>query len=42
VHQDRGLSILEREGQDLADVAKVDQEPRADGRTLQMLLVPKK
>ena len=42
VHKDRGVSILERVVQDLADVAKVDQEPRAEGRTLQMLLVPKK
>ena len=42
VHTDRGLNILERVVQDLADVAKVDQEPRAEGRTLQMLLVPKK
>ena len=42
VHKDRGISILERVVQDLADVAKVDQEPRAEGRTLQMLLVPKK
>ena len=42
VHKDRGLAILERVVQDLADVSKVDQEPRAEGRTLQMLLVPKK
>ena len=42
VHKDRGLSILERVVQDLADVAKVEQEPRAEGRTLQMLMVPKK
>ena len=42
VHKDRGMTILERVVQDLADVAKVDQEPRAEGRTLQMLLVPKK
>ncbi len=42
VHKDRGLSILERVVQDLADIAKVDQEPRAEGRTLQMLLIPKK
>ncbi|MDR2819545.1 MAG: translation initiation factor IF-3 [Desulfovibrio sp.] len=42
VHKDRGLSILERVVQDLADVARVDQEPHAEGRTLQMLLVPKK
>ncbi|MBQ3059633.1 MAG: translation initiation factor IF-3 [Desulfovibrio sp.] len=42
VHKDRGLAILERVVQDLAEVAKVEQEPRAEGRTLQMLLVPKK
>ncbi len=42
VHKDRGISILERVVQDTQDIAKVDQEPRAEGRTLQMLLVPKK
>ena len=42
VHKDRGLDILERIVKDLEEVAKVDQEPRAEGRTLQMLLVPKK
>lgn len=42
VHKDRGLAILDRMVRDLADVAKLEQEPRAEGRTLQMLLVPKK
>ena len=42
VHKDRGMDILERFIKDLEEVAKVDQEPRAEGRTLQMLLVPKK
>ncbi len=42
VHKDRGMDILERFMKDLEDVAKIDQEPRAEGRTLQMLLVPKK
>ena len=42
VHKDRGLAILDRMVLDLADVAKLEQEPRAEGRTLQMLLVPKK
>ncbi len=42
VHKDRGLAILERIVADLQDIAKVDQEPRAEGRTLQMLLIPKK
>ncbi len=42
VHKDRGVTILERVMQDTQDIARVDQEPRAEGRTLQMLLVPKK
>jgi translation initiation factor IF-3 len=40
VHKDRGLSILERVVEDVRDVGKVEQEPRAEGRTLQMLLTP--
>ena len=42
VHKDRGIEILERMVKDLEDVGKVEQEPRAEGRTLQMLVVPKK
>lgn len=42
VHKDRGSDILDRVVADLADVAKVEQEARAEGRTLQMLLSPKK
>ena len=42
VHKDRGQDILNRVVADLADIAKVEQEARAEGRTLQMLLVPKK
>ena len=42
VHKDRGKDILSRFITDLADVAKVEQEAKAEGRTLQMLLVPKK
>ncbi|MDE5832754.1 MAG: translation initiation factor IF-3 [Desulfovibrio sp.] len=42
VHKDRGVVILERMIQDLSDVAKLDQEPKSEGRTVQMLLVPKK
>ena len=40
VHKDRGLAILERAMEDTRDIAKVDQMPRAEGRTLHMLLVP--
>ena len=42
VHKDRGIEILERIVKDLEDVGKVEQEPRAEGRTLQVLVVPKK
>lgn len=42
VHKDRGIEILERIVKDLEDVGKVEQKPRAEGRTLQMLVVPKK
>ena len=42
VHKDRGIEILERIVKDLEDVGKVEPEPRAEGRTLQMLVVPKK
>ena len=40
IHKDRRLSILERVIADTKDVGKVEQEPRAEGRTLQMLLTP--
>ena len=40
VHKDRGQSILDRIVEDTRDVAKMEQEPRAEGRTLQMLLAP--
>jgi len=40
VHKDRGLAILERIVVDTKEVAKLEQDPRAEGRTLQMLLSP--
>ncbi len=40
VHKDRGLSILERVVKDTEEVAKVEQEPRSEGRTMNMMLVP--
>ncbi len=40
VHKERGESILEKIIADTADVGKVEQAPGAEGRTLQMLLVP--
>lgn len=40
VHKDRGETILDRIIEDTKDIAKVEQEARTEGRTLQMLLVP--
>ncbi len=40
VHKDRGQEILDRIIEDTRDIAKVEQEARSEGRTLQMLLVP--
>ena len=40
VHKDRGQAILERVIEDTRDVGRVEQEPSAEGRTLQMLLTP--
>ncbi len=40
VHKDRGQTMLERVVVDTQDIAKVDQEARAEGRTLHMMLAP--
>lgn len=40
VHKDRGQTMLDRVIEDTRDIAKVDQEPRAEGRTLHMMLAP--
>ncbi|XUD94587.1 translation initiation factor IF-3 [Oleidesulfovibrio alaskensis] len=40
VHKDRGMMLLQRAQEDTKDIAKVEQEPRAEGRTLHMLLTP--
>ena len=40
VHKDRGFTILDRFVEDTKDLAKLDQEARAEGRTLQMMLAP--
>ncbi len=40
VHKDRGMSVLDRVVEDVKDVGKVEQEARAEGRTLQLLLTP--
>ncbi|WP_174408900.1 translation initiation factor IF-3 [Desulfovibrio psychrotolerans] len=40
VHKDRGQVILERVVEDTKDIAKVEQPPSSEGRTLHMLMVP--
>lgn len=40
VHKDRGQAMLDRVTEDTKDIAKVEQEARAEGRTLHMMLVP--
>jgi translation initiation factor IF-3 len=40
VHKDRGVTILERIVKDLAEVAKVEQEPRFEGRIMHLMLAP--
>ncbi len=40
VHKDRGLTILERIIKDVEDIAKVEQPPQSEGRTLNMMLTP--
>jgi len=40
VHKDRGLMILERMVEAVGDIAKVEQQPRAEGRTMSLLLAP--
>ena len=40
VHKDRGAKILERIVADLGDMAKVEQEPRFEGRVMNMMLAP--
>jgi translation initiation factor IF-3 len=40
VHKDRGQTMLDRVVEDTKDVAKLDQQARAEGRTLFMMLAP--
>jgi len=40
VHKDRGAKILARIVVDLGDLAKVEQEPRFEGRIMNMMLAP--
>ncbi len=40
VHKDRGLHLLERAIADTEDLAKVEQMPRVEGRSMSMYLTP--
>jgi translation initiation factor IF-3 len=40
VHKDRGQTMLDRVTEATKDVGKIEQEARAEGRTLHMMLVP--
>ncbi len=40
VHSSRGRDLLKKVSADLADIARVEEEPKARGKILQMLLVP--
>ena len=40
-HQELGYKIIEQVLHDLADVAVVEQPPRAEGRTVSLVLSPK-
>ncbi len=40
VHKDRSLTVLDRIIEETKDIAKLEQEAKAEGRTMQILLVP--
>ncbi|WP_126379843.1 translation initiation factor IF-3 [Desulfovibrio ferrophilus] len=40
VHKDRGMMILQRMVEAVGDLAKVEQQPRSEGRTMSLLLAP--
>ena len=41
-HQELGLQLLQRVAVDLEDLSIVEQEPNSEGRTMVMVLAPKK
>lgn len=40
VHKDRGREILERVAEEVSDIAKVEQLPQFEGRTMNLVLAP--
>ncbi len=41
-HQELGLQLLQRVETDVEDIAQVEQRPKMEGRTMVMMLAPKK
>jgi translation initiation factor IF-3 len=41
-HQELGMKLLKRVEEDLAEMAKVEQFPRLEGRRMSMVLTPRK
>jgi translation initiation factor IF-3 len=41
VHQHLGMGVLARIKEELADIAKVEQDPRLEGRQMQMVMSPR-
>ena len=39
-YQEQGMDVLNRVKSDLADIAKVEQEPKLEGKTMGMLIAP--
>ncbi|GAB6175254.1 translation initiation factor IF-3 [Desulfobaculum senezii] len=40
VHKDRGLMMLERMVEAVSDIARVEQQPRSEGRVMSLLVAP--
>lgn len=40
VHKDRGVAVLDRVVEDTKDLAKVEQQPASEGRTMSMMIAP--
>lgn len=40
-HQDLGIQLLDRVRQDVGDIAKVESEPRLEGKQMIMILAPR-
>ncbi|MGX7347439.1 translation initiation factor IF-3 [Aerococcus vaginalis] len=40
-HKDLGREVLQRFAEEMSDVAQVEQQPRMEGRSMQLMLAPK-